>query len=103
MNTRLETLLRRRQILVDRAAGQRNELARIVQPWKTPLSIVDRGIEIIRALRSHPLLLGLGVALIMRTGRRNLDALAGRLMAAWQLYHVFRTHFRADNSLVNGK
>lgn len=90
MNT-LEIIARRRAALVARAAAQRDELGRLVGPWRKPLALVDRGIGIVRRLRAHPFAVAAGVALLVGMGRGRLGGWIGRLWAAWQLYASLRS------------
>ena len=86
MNAQLTEIVRRRAALVAQAAAQRSELGRWVQPWQTPLALVDRGIALARRVRAHPLALAIGVLLLFRLGSGRWSAWAGRLWTGWQIY-----------------
>jgi hypothetical protein len=86
MNARLMAITRRRAMLVAQTAAQRGELGRWVQPWRTPLAFVDRGIVLARRVRAHPLALAVGVLLLLRLGFGGWSVWAGRLWAGWQIY-----------------
>jgi len=64
MNKKLLELAQRRAMLVARVAEQRSELAREVEYWRRPLSVVDQGFQAVRYLERHPLLL-LGAAAVV--------------------------------------
>jgi len=86
MNARLTAITRRRAELVAQAAAQRSEMGRWIQPWQTPLAFVDRGIELVRRVRSNPLALVAGVLLLFRLGSGHWQVWAGRLWTGWQIY-----------------
>jgi hypothetical protein len=86
MNTQLKTIARRRAVLVARAAAQRDEIGRVVRPWQTPLAFMDRGVALVRRVRTHPLGIAIGVLLLLRLVRGPWSAWAGRLWTGWQLY-----------------
>ena len=56
MTSRLEEIARRKQILVDKAAGERAELARICRNLKSPLAVGSTLLGIGRALKTHPII-----------------------------------------------
>ncbi len=86
MNERLAAITHRRAVLVARAAAQRNEIGRAAQHWRAPLAVVDRGADLVRRLRAHPLAILIGVALLVRMGRGRRSAWFGRIWTAWTLY-----------------
>jgi len=86
MNARLMEITRRRAALVAQAATQRSELGRWVQPWQAPLGLVDRGIALLRRVRTNPLALAVGVLLLFRLGSGRWSVWAGRLWTGWQIY-----------------
>lgn len=91
MSNSSNRLAERREELVAQAAVQRQALAQTVVPWRAPLALADRGLEALRTVRRHPLLL-LGTALVfarLRPGR------AGKwpryLWVGWQVgRRIFR-------------
>lgn len=86
MNAQMTAINRRRAALVAKAAEQRSELGDCLQPWKTTLSYVDRGMALARRVRVHPLALVFGVLLLLRLGRGRWSAWAGRFWTGWQIY-----------------
>ncbi|MGE4073231.1 MAG: YqjK-like family protein [Lysobacterales bacterium] len=54
MSQKPRTLEIRRALLVSAAARQRLSLAQSVAPWRAPLAIVDRGLELVRVVQQHP-------------------------------------------------
>jgi len=88
MNARLTAIARRRAALVAQAAAQRGEVGQCVQPWLTPLAYVDRGIALVRRVRSHPLTLAIGVLMLLRPGSGRWSVWAGRLLTGWQIYQT---------------
>jgi hypothetical protein len=90
MSARLSAIRQRRAALLARAEAQRAEIARIVRPWRAPLSIADRVVAFVRRLRAHPLAIGAGLILLLWLGRSRKSLWAGRLWTLWQLYSTFR-------------
>lgn len=90
MNARLAEIARRRAALVAQAAAQRERIGRLTQAWQTPLALADSGIALARALRTHPFVIALGVAFLVRMRRHRLSVWIGRIWAGWQLYHSLR-------------
>ena len=81
-------LARRKERLIARVAGQRTVIADAYHRWQKPASMLDRGVAVARFLKSHPLLLAIGVAVAAVVGRRNLLQWAGR---GWVLWRAWRT------------
>ena len=89
MNERIESLRRRREALVLRAAAQRGELAAVNSQLHARLWPVDFGMALARTLRNRPLLAATGIAAF--AGRRHrLVAWGTRLLTFWQLIGVVR-------------
>jgi len=80
----LAELARRKERLIARTAAQRSVIADVYHRWQMPVSLLDRGVAVARFLRSHPLLLAVGVAVAAAVGRRNLLYWAGRGWVAWR-------------------
>jgi len=91
MNRTLNRLAERREQLVAQAAAQRHALAQAVAPWRAPLALADRGVEALRAIGRHPVLL-LGAALALATLRPGrAGKWVRRLWAGWRIgRRVFR-------------
>jgi hypothetical protein len=86
MSTRLTSIRQHRAALREKATSQRAELARLVQPWRKPLTFVDGGITLLRRVRANPLAIVMGAVLLVRMGRGQWSTWAGRLWTGWQLY-----------------
>jgi hypothetical protein len=86
MDTRLTSIRQHRAALQVKVASQRAELARVVQPWRKPLTIVDVGVTLLRRVRANPLAIVIGAVLLVRMGRSHWSTWAGRLWTGWQLY-----------------
>jgi hypothetical protein len=56
MTSRLEDIARRKQALIDKAAGERADLARICGEFKSPLAVGSTLLGIGRALKTHPII-----------------------------------------------
>jgi hypothetical protein len=86
MNARLTIIRQHRAALRERVGSQRAEVARLVQPWRKPLTFVDGGITLLRRVRANPLAIAVGAVLLVRMGRGHWSTWAGRLWTGWQLY-----------------
>jgi len=53
----------RRARLLERAAGEREDLARQLGAWRTPLGVVDQGLAIVRAVKRSAPVIGIGMGL----------------------------------------
>lgn len=96
MNTRLAEITRRRAALVAQAATQREEVGRLTQPWRELLALAEHGIALVRTVRTHPLAIAVGVALLARMRRNRLSVWVARIWTAWQFYHSLREHGAKD-------
>lgn len=65
MTTHLERLAKRRQQLIAESGAQRSALASSLEPWRTPLALVDHGLAGLRFLGRHPVWLIGGLALLV--------------------------------------
>jgi hypothetical protein len=90
MNTKLAAVVRRRQALVLRAAAQRAELAVFAERWHGPLAVADGAYRLGQALRRHPAVSAVVVAMLVRTQRHRVLKWSGTLLTLWELYQAFR-------------
>jgi hypothetical protein len=90
VSARLATLVRKRRTLVARAATQRAELAALVERWRRPLAVADTAFRVGLALRRHPALVAVGVALLAPLRGRSALRWGGRLFTLWELYRALR-------------
>ena len=92
MNKRQKSLQRRRELLVLRAATQRDEVSSIGAELNERLWPVDLGIGIAHTLRRRPWWAVAGVAMLVVTGgrRKRLLLLGTRLFTLWELATVVR-------------
>jgi len=84
-----EVMLRRRELLT-RIASQRMQVAEIGTRWQTPLGLADQVLAGMRFLRSHPVLVGGVVALLVirRGGVYGTLLMCSRL---WKGYRYLKT------------
>lgn len=85
MNEKLTRLVERRERLIMRAAAQRMALAQGIEPWRTPLALVDQGLDALRFIKNHPVwIVGGGLLLAaVRPGRAG--KWLGLGWAAWKV------------------
>ena len=84
---RLIDVARRKERLLARIAQQREALAADCRVLVRPAALVDRGVEALVFVKSHPLLAGLAAAVIAVASRRRLAAWVGR---GWVLWRAWR-------------
>lgn len=93
----LDEIVLRKHGLIARCAAQRAAIAGALRDLERPLAIADRGLTIVRFLRSHPLLVGAAVAAILVARRRTslagltLAGLLARGVTAWRLWRSIGT------------
>jgi hypothetical protein len=83
---RLVEITRRKESLIARADRQRAAIRDNFRQLQEPIVVVDRGLEIARFLRAHPLLAAALVGGVMVFCRRGLVSLAGGALSAWRLW-----------------
>jgi hypothetical protein len=74
MDSRLDTLAKRRHLLLTQAAIQRELLMDELAPWQARLVMVEKGMAAVRYVKSNPALLVGGLALfgLLRPGANLL-------------------------------
>lgn len=95
MNTRVEYLRRRRELLVSQAAAQRSEVSFVALHLQKRLRLVDTGVAIIQAMRVHPVLAVASATLLLPTPRHKILFLPSRLITAWKFFGLIRKLWRA--------
>lgn len=88
MNSQLAEIQQQRAALLAQIASQREEMTHITRHWKTPMSLVDRGLEGVRWLQTHPLaLVGLaGAAGLVLLRRGSVVGLVMGVWRGWKFY-----------------
>lgn len=76
----------RKERLIARAALQRAAIGTSFQQMQGPIGVADRGLEVARFLRKHPLLVATVVAAVLAFRRRSLVSLAGRVLSVWRIW-----------------
>lgn len=90
MSKKLAQLAARRELLVARAAEQRNTLGECVEPWRIPLARADQGLRVLRYIQAHPILI-VGAGLLFAAlplGRAGKWASRGWMV--WQMVNSLR-------------
>jgi hypothetical protein len=83
---RLIDIARRKERLIARSESQRVAIAGSFRGLGRPISVIDRGLEVARFFRDHPLLLAGVITTVAAFGRRGLFSLARRALTAWRLW-----------------
>ena len=86
IHDQLIELARRKERLIARAESQRAAIGASVRQLQGPIGVVDRGLEIARFLREHPLLVTTVIATVVAFRRRGLVSLAGRALSVWRIW-----------------
>jgi hypothetical protein len=103
---KLESIARRREELIEKAARQRQRFGEIHRQMAQPLLWADRGWSLMRTLQQNPILVSLGAAALVKLiFRRNnaftarsgfwpmLAKWSGRLFEAWGVIGQIRRLF----------
>ena len=100
MNEKLAALAERRHRLIQKAASERIVLAQNMEALRQPISIADRGMEVVRYFRRYPLLM-VGVStisgiLIRRLRMAGFTALVKTGWSVFQLVRDIRASIRKE-------
>jgi hypothetical protein len=99
MNVRVNALRRKRESLISQAKTQRGEVADLALHLQSRLRLVDMGIAIIQAIRSHPILVATSATMLLPTSRSKLLYWSSRLFTAWEIYTLVRTQWRSTEQV----
>ncbi|MDD2933910.1 MAG: YqjK family protein [Methylotenera sp.] len=92
MHHKLTTLAERRQKLILKAASQRLVLAQSMMPLRQPLIVADRGLQVVRYFKQHPVLMlsvtTLSAGLMRRLHIARFSAL---LKTGWSVFQLVRS------------
>ena len=86
MSARSDQLRRRRELLVLRAAAQRDEVSFVAAQLQQRMRILDLGFAVGQILRDHPLLALAGTSLLWRAPRNKLVIWMSRVYTGWELF-----------------
>lgn len=90
MNKQMLGVMQRRGELLAKIAAQREQIAEAGMRWKTPLEIADKGLAVVRFLRSNPVLVAATVA-ALAIRRRGVTAALASGWRIWRLYKSARS------------
>jgi hypothetical protein len=90
MNLDLNDIAQRRRHLQTLAASQRAQLSLSLERFRTPFSLLDRGVNIVRFVRRYPLILGGASALFVALRPLRMGKWMRRGWMAWQLVSRLR-------------
>jgi hypothetical protein len=93
ISSNLRELQARRAHLVALASRQRADIARGFEAWERAFSLLDRGISVWNFLKSHPLLLGAAMSLVVILRPRRAVTWLSSAVALWRLYRTARLRF----------
>ena len=79
-------IARRKERLIARTGLQRVAIGANFRQLAGPIGVVDRGLEFVRFLRGHPLLVTALIAAVVAFRRRGLVTLAGRALSVWRIW-----------------
>jgi hypothetical protein len=84
----MSELMQRRGELLARIETQRELMTEIGSDLQGPLSLADEGLDAVRFLRRHPLLVA-GAVLFVAIRRRGVAGLVGGVWGVWKGYRYF--------------
>lgn len=87
MNERMNSLRQRRGELLVKIDLQRGQLAELGARWEGSLALADHGLEVLRILRAHPLLVA-GITAVVVSRRRGVMALIRGALRIWKGYRL---------------
>jgi hypothetical protein len=90
MSDKLIRLAERRERLVAQAAAQRIALAQNIEPWRVPLALADQGLTALRFIKSHPVWILGGAALLAALRPRSAGKWLRRGWVTWQIINKLR-------------
>jgi hypothetical protein len=79
-------IARRKERLIARAGSERAVIGASIRQLQGPIGVADRGLEVARFLRAHPLLVVTVIAAVAAFGRRSLISLAGSAISVWRIW-----------------
>lgn len=86
MNRSLQKLAARREHLIAQAASQRVLLSQNANSWRKPLAIADKGLNVLRYIKHHPIVVaGGGATLLSIANPSGIAKWLRRGWLAWQL------------------
>ena len=85
---RLE-VMQRREVLLARISGQREQIAVLSAKWQAPLKFAGQSVSVLRFLRSHPLAVA-GAAGLLLMKRRGLIGFVQGSLRIWKAYRNLR-------------
>jgi hypothetical protein len=91
---RLIDLARRKERLITRIEQQRGTLSGAWHAWEKPAALVDRGVAFVGFLKSHPLLIAAGVAVVVVLRLHKLKGWVGRGLILWRVWRSAGTWLR---------
>jgi YqjK-like protein len=83
---RLAQIHARRERLLARSAAQREELALLLAPLRSPLAIADRGVAAAQYVRAHPGLVVIAAAVFVLLSPKRAFRWARRAFTVWRSY-----------------
>ena len=96
MNNRMLEVMRSRSELLARIAAQREQVAEAGAHWQPILELADQGVAAARFLRTHPVLFGSVVTLLL-VRRRGVSGLVRMGWRVWKGYGYLAVFFAKLN------
>lgn len=87
MDKQMLAVMQRRGELLARIAAQREQVAGAAMNWQAPLGVADKGLAVLRFLRSNPALVAVVVA-IMVIRRRGVT---GMVTTGWRMWRLYKS------------
>ncbi len=90
MNNKRAQLAARRRYLVAQAADQRTALALNMEPWRARLTVVDRGVAVLRYIGRTPVLMVGAAFFLVALRPRRIGKWLQRGLMVWQIERRLR-------------
>jgi len=88
-DTLIDIMVKRERLLA-RCAGQRNDVAVLAEQWQGPLRVADHVLGAVQYVRGHPVVVGVAAALLVVIERRNLWKWGQRGYVVWRSYGLLK-------------
>jgi len=97
MNEQMLAVRQRRGELLARIAAQREQVVETAMRWEAPLAFADKGLAVVRFLRSNPVLVAAAVAILVIRRR----GVAGMVASGWRIWRLYRSAMSFSAKIVS--
>jgi len=91
----LAAVEQRKAQLIALAAAQREAIADAAAAWQSRMGLIDRGVSLLGTLKAHPVLTGVGVAVLLMLRGASLMRWTSRFVMLWRGWRMLQGMLRA--------